>query len=1112
MLNKTTDKPTTGSEVKSFEEFLSEHRLKVSRMLNKVLWALIVTGPLVLVAVLVGIFKNVSIFAAPIIAVVLFLVAFIHKKLIEKRANVVLTSIIAFVAIDALLVFMDSSHLAIYITWFMIPLLSLFFCDYKIYYLALGINYVFMAASVWLTAPYYVERRIDIETNLAYFLSRTGNFTAEMIAMAAAGFFLCRLSINNYKDVFDNQKKLYENQKMLYEKQELLYNNEKRIKEQMDIMASMSDIYDYVALIDPDTMQETELSRRTDDSGAESAEKSKFSLTGGELMQNISDEYADAFRAFVKLSDVRERLADKTDISEEVADLDECWYRVQFIAVNRSDGDTASEIIYTVQNIDSEKKEQDRLSEAAKTLNLRISSIANIFMTVHELDIASNTVTEIKSQSRVVNDVLSAVHTDPQGMLSQVMETVTDESSIAEVRRFIDLSTLGKRLKNTDTIAVEYLNKQKLWRRGRFVASRRDEKGNLTRILWLSEDIDNERRERDKLIDMSERALAASEAKSSFLSNMSHEIRTPINAVLGMNEMILRECDDSNILAYSNSIRTAGSTLLGLVNDILDFSKIEAGKMEIIPVDYDLSSVINDLVNMIQTKADDKGLKLELDISKTVPKQLHGDEVRIKQVITNILTNAVKYTEKGTVTFCIRYEKIPDEPDYVTLKVIVKDTGIGIKKEDMKKLFSEFERIDEERNRNVEGTGLGMNITKRLLEMMGTSLTAESIYGLGSKFSFDLKQRVVKWEELGDYEAAYKASLGKRRKYREKFRAPTAEVLVVDDTPMNLVVFRSLLKQTGVKIDTANSGAEGLSLAYDKKYDMIFLDHMMPEKDGIETLHEMRAQEKNPNLKTPTICLTANAISGAREQYLSAGFDDYLTKPIDSAKLEAMLIEYLPKEKILKADENAAEENPERADSESVIPKFVTEISEIDTATGIKNCGGEEAYFETLKTYAGMIMDHTDQIQHYWETGDLENATIKIHAMKSTSRIIGATDIGELAQELELAGKAKDTEKLGAHIDELLSRCRALGELLSPLVEKPPEEDDSDKPPISEDELKEAYGLIGEALMSAQIDNINEIAESFKTYRIPDAQKERVRNIIAAVENLDYDKLPEILE
>ena len=1111
MKNRMED-PASAQEVRSFSEFLAVHRRKVSKMINKVLWALIVTGPVVFIGVLVGIFKNVNILAGPIISLFLFSVAFVHSTLIKKRVNVVITSMIAFIAIDALLVFMDNSHLAIYLTWFMIPLMSLFFCDYKIYYLALGINYVFMAASVWLTAPYYVERRTDIETNLAYFLSRTGNFTAEMVVMAAAGFFLCRLSMNNYKEVFDNQNKLYENQKMLYEKQEMLYDNEERIKEQMDVMASMSDIYDYVALIDPGTMSETELSRRIGDDGSESKERSMFSLTGGDLMQHIADDYADSFRAFVKLADVRERLAGKKNISEEFTDTNRCWYRVQFITVRRSEGETAGDIIYTVQNIDNEKREQDRLAENARTLNFRISSSANIYMTVHELDVQSNTFTEIKSQSKVVNDMVSDVHTDPQGMLRKVMEAVTDESSIEEVRRFIDLSTLGRRLKNTDTVAVEYMNKQKLWRRGRFVASRRDDKGNLTRVLWLSEDIDNEKRERDKLIDMSERAIAASEAKSSFLSNMSHEIRTPINAVLGMNEMILRECDDPNIIGYSNSIRTAGSTLLGLVNDILDFSKIEAGKMEIIPVDYDLSSVINDLVNMIQTKADDKGLKLELDISKTVPKHLHGDEVRIKQVVTNILTNAVKYTEKGTVTFCIRYEKIPNDTHNVMLRVMVKDTGIGIRKEDMKKLFSEFERIDEERNRKVEGTGLGMSITKRLLEMMGTSLEAESIYGLGSKFSFSLKQKVVKWEELGDYEAAYKASLGERTRYREKFRAPTAEVLVVDDTPMNLTVFRSLLKQTAVKIDTANSGEEGLKLARGKKYDIIFLDHMMPEKDGIETLHELRARPEDPNADTPAVCLTANAISGAREQYIEAGFDDYLTKPIDSAKLENMLIEYLPPEKILRTDDNDSAPAEDTASGETLIPDLVTDISEIDTSAGVKNCGGEEAYLETLKTFAGMISDHTDRIQSFWESGDIENATIKIHAVKSTCRIIGAAGIGELAQELELAGKNNDTAKLGAKIDELLERCRKVGEALAPLVDKEEEEDDTGKPLIPEDELNEAYGLIREAIGVAQFDNISEIAESFRDYRIPDGEKERVKKIIQAAENLDYDKLPEILE
>ncbi|MBQ9384699.1 MAG: response regulator [Ruminiclostridium sp.] len=615
-------------------------------------------------------------------------------------------------------------------------------------------------------------------------------------------------------------------------------------------------------------------------------------------MEYIADEYEDTFRRFVDLSTVRERLADKKSISEIFVDIDEGWFRAQFITVGGENG-AAAEVIYTVQNIDSEKQERDRLAEDAKTLNFRISSIANIFMTVHELDVAANTFTEIKSQSRLVKDIVGDTTEDPQGMLRSVMQTVTDESCLDDVMRFIDLSTLEERLHRTDTIAVEYMNKQKLWRRGRFVASRRDERGRLVRVLWLSEDIDDEKRERDKLIDMSERALAASEAKSSFLSNMSHEIRTPINAVLGMNEMILRECEDSSILMYAENIRTSGNTLLGLINDILDFSKIEAGKMEIVVVDYDISSVINDLVNMIKTRAEDKGLTLVLDMDRKLPKLLRGDEVRIKQIITNILTNAVKYTEKGTVTFGMGFEKLPDDPDGIILDVYVKDTGIGIKKEDMDKLFGEFKRIDEERNRNIEGTGLGMSITKRLLEMMGSSLKAQSIYELGSKFSFRLKQGVVKWEELGDYEAAYKASLGRHERYKETFTAPEAQVLVVDDTPMNLTVFKNLLKKTKVKIDTADGGDDGLRMSYDKKYDIIFLDHMMPKKDGIQTLHELRSRPKDPNLKTPVVCLTANAISGAREQYLAEGFDDYLTKPIDPKRLEEMIIHYLPPEKVL---------------------------------------------------------------------------------------------------------------------------------------------------------------------------------------------------------------------
>ena len=409
---------------------------------------------------------------------------------------------------------------------------------------------------------------------------------------------------------------------------------------------------------------------------------------------------------------------------------------------------------------------------------------------------------------------------------------------------------------------------------------------------------DRRRREAQALLVRSERATAASEAKSEFLSNMSHEIRTPINAILGMNEMVLRTSEDKEVLEYSDNIKSAGRTLLGIINDILDFSKIEAGKMEIIPAEYELASVLNDLVMMVDIRAKGKGLALKLDFDEDTPKSLYGDEIRIKQIITNILTNAVKYTEKGTVTFSVGFERIKEEEDSILLKVAVKDTGIGIKEEDIHRLFSKFERIEEDRNRNVEGTGLGMNITMNLLDMMGSKLEVDSVYGEGSCFGFGIKQRVISWDKLGDYEKTYRERMAKQRKYKEKFTAPEADVLVVDDTPMNLIVFKGLIKKTGVKVDTGESGDVCIEKSSKKKYDMIFLDHMMMGMDGIETLRRIHEDEKNPNLDTPFICLTANAISGAREKYLEAGFDDYLTKPIEPDRLEEMMIAYLPKDKV----------------------------------------------------------------------------------------------------------------------------------------------------------------------------------------------------------------------
>ncbi len=600
-------------------------------------------------------------------------------------------------------------------------------------------------------------------------------------------------------------------------------------------------------------------------------------------------------------------------------------------------------------------------------------------------------------------------------------------------------------------------------------------------------------------------AEEASRAKSDFLANMSHEIRTPINAVLGMNEMILRECEDKRILSYAEDVRAAGNTLLGIINDILDFSKIEAGKIEIIPVEYDLLGSLNDLVTMIQVRAESKNLSLVLEFDPHLPKRLYGDEIHIKQVITNILTNAVKYTEKGSVTFSVGFDRSEEAPGEVLLHVSVKDTGIGIKQQDLKKLFSEFERIEEKRNRKIEGTGLGMAITGKLLRMMGTELQVHSVYGRGSEFYFSLRQKVVSWEPLGDYQRARQAHISEHKKYKEKFIAPDACVLVVDDTPLNLVVFKGLLKQTQIQIDTANDGDEGIALSREKKYDIIFLDHMMPGKDGIETLKQMKAMSDNPNRGTPVVSLTANAISGAREEYLAAGFQDYLTKPVDSTKLEGLLLQYLPKEKV-RVRKNGTETVTAKS---TTLPSWLHEVEGIDTQEGVGHCGSEAAYLDTVKVFAESALSGSEDIEGYFQSEDWPNYTTKVHALKSTAHIIGAKRLSEMAKRMEDAGNAGEIEKIKLETPALLSVYRGFAEKLAPLCS--PKQREEETVPINEATLREAYDILKGFVASFDYDNAMFVLETLEGYRLPGDEEKRYRSIRAAIEKLEWEKAGQIL-
>ena len=542
-------------------------------------------------------------------------------------------------------------------------------------------------------------------------------------------------------------------------------------------------------------------------------------------------------------------------------------------------------------------------------------------------------------------------------------------------------------------------------------------------------------RESDELREAKNQAEQANHAKSDFLANMSHEIRTPINAIMGMNEMVLRESRDESIREYATNIESASKTLLSLINDILDFSKIEAGKMEIIPAPYETAVFFNDVITMTSVKAKQKQLEFQVEIDSAIPSVLHGDEVRNRQIIVNILNNAVKYTKQGRVRFKVEGCR---EENAFTLKMQVEDSGIGIKEEDMDKLFHGFQRLDLDQNRSIEGTGLGLAITHNLLERMNGHMEVSSEYGKGSVFTVYLTQDIVDDSPMGDLKQRYEALAKQERAYRESFTAPDAKVLVVDDNDMNLEVVKALLKSTSMQVITCRSGKECLAIIEKEHFDVILLDHMMPEMDGIKTLEKMH-QTKHQCQSVPVIALTANAIVGAKEGYLKAGFSDYLSKPIAGNELERMLLKYLPQDKVkLVNPQDEATDEADRESTQSLAQDVVgdtvkesaqtpqdvvgdaakestqTQIaSELENAysyirqeVGLQYCmNSMDFYKEMLSMYCDGYEERTTKLTEALKTEDWDTYTVLVHSLKSTSLNIGGEEVSEKAKELEAVGK-----------------------------------------------------------------------------------------------------------
>ncbi|MCR5440580.1 MAG: response regulator [Lachnospiraceae bacterium] len=622
-------------------------------------------------------------------------------------------------------------------------------------------------------------------------------------------------------------------------------------------------------------------------------------------------------------------------------------------------------------------------------------------------------------------------------------------------------------------------------------------------VVWRIVKITFIKRQYDEIRKAKEDAERANSAKSRFLANMSHEIRTPINTIMGMDEMILREDAEGvpknyflSIINYALDIRNASESLLGLINDLLDMSKIESGKMHLVEQDYDVQNLLSSIVSMIRVRSLEKDLNFDVSVDEIIPKKLFGDSGKIKQIVLNLLTNAVKYTESGGFSLNVSLESRTD--DRIRLVFSVKDTGIGIRKEDMDKLFSAYERFDEEKNFEVQGTGLGLDISRRFAELLGGELTCKSEYGVGSEFTLVISQKIIDDTPIGIFNEH--ADSEAKGPYVPKFVAPDADVLVVDDNPMNLNVIKGLLKSTKVFVTTAESGEECIEKIKNNTYNVVLLDHMMPGMDGVETLEKIRSFA--PDL--PVYALTANAAAG-EEFYTSRGFNGYLSKPIDSATLERTIMQHIPEHMMLKNDDN------EGFVELSEIPdnmQWIYETEGINVVEGIKNSGGITSYIFSLNLFYDTIDDNARVIKDSLEADNLRLYTIKVHALKTSLRIIGAMELSAMAEKLESAGNSGDMDFINENHPGFFEEYLKFKDKFKSLRES---KDDTEKEMIPDSELKGAFDALRDVIPQMDYDSVEMILDGLGDYKLPEEVQDKVEKLRTYLKTFDWEKMEELV-
>lgn len=628
---------------------------------------------------------------------------------------------------------------------------------------------------------------------------------------------------------------------------------------------------------------------------------------------------------------------------------------------------------------------------------------------------------------------------------------------------------------------------------------------------WMQKQQDSIVEEKNKLlVEVTQKAKhaqreaeIANHSKSNFLANMSHEIRTPINTVLGMDEMILRETREDNTRSLAQDIRTSTESLLEIVNEILDFSRIESGKMELMADDYELCDVLHDTVTVFGLRAKEKGLYLHIHVDEKLPAMYRGDSLRLRQIINNIMSNAIKYTREGGINFSVTGHQ---EEDSEVLHFEIEDTGAGIREEDLHRLFEAFERIDEKTNRNIEGTGLGMAITANLLHMMDSNLQVRSVYGQGSTFYFDLKQRVKDWTPIGHFQIKDKKNADNSKEQHFTFLAPNVHVLLVDDNAMNRKVFCKLLKHTQIQIDEVDNGFTCLEMVKKRHYDIIFLDHMMPELDGVETFSYMQSMQENRCKDTPVIVLTANAIIGAKEQYMQIGFTDYLSKPIDSHRLENLIVEQLALHNIhVEPIELSGNNSEVYGEKNHEALQELPQVEGFDWEYGLLHFLNAQMLWESVEDFYNGCESAVAELDLLYQDisgpKGIDAYRIKVHALKSNLALIGAMQASALARILEYAARDGKEERLrhlhGVLMEEVEACRQNLSVHMQPLEKKP---NMTDRAWI--------LGMLSMLCADAEnldYDGLDQIMQMLESYAYEETLQVRIDQLAVSVRNLDLD-------